>query len=113
MSRLHLTNGLIGLLSVILGFISKSFYRSYAYQNKLSDLGLSDWAPSFFYVLGFSQLMLIKKYRYPWLVILIITAASILYEFMQAGNQMLDAKDIFASAVGGIISFLLLKLRHS
>ena len=98
MSRLHLTNGLIGLLSVILGFISKAFYRSYAYQNKLSDLGLSDWAPSFFYVLGFS---------------LIITAGSILYEFMQAGNQMLDAKDIFASALGGIISFLLLKFRHS
>ncbi len=113
MSRLHLTNGLIGLLSVILGFISKAFYRPYAYQNQLSDLGLSDWAPSFFYVLGFSQLLLIKNYRYPWLVILMITAGSILYEFMQAGNQLLDAKDIFASALGGIISFLLLKFRHS
>ncbi|MEL4457089.1 hypothetical protein [Lutimonas vermicola] len=65
MSRLHLTNGLIGLLSVILGFISKAFYRYYAYHNKLSDLGLSDRATSLFYVLGFSQLMLIKSYRYP------------------------------------------------
>lgn len=111
MQTLNLRNGFIGFIAVILGFIAKSFYRPYAYQHQLNDFGLADSAPSFFYVIGFSQLMLIKNNRYPGLVILIITVGSVLYELFQSKGQLPDSTDILASCFGGVVSLIIWKMQ--
>lgn len=111
MQKLNLRNGFVGLIAVILGFMAKSFYRPYAYQHQLGDFGLADSAPSFFYVIGFSQLMLIKNTSYPWLIILIITLGSVLYELFQSKGQLLDHADILASCFGGIVSLIIWKMQ--
>ena len=107
MNNLNLKNGLIGLLSVIMGFIAKSVYRPYANQQHINDFGFADSAPSFFYVIGFSQLLLIKNNTKPKILIILVTMGSVGYEVFQSRHQILDISDIFASLLGGLISFFI------
>ncbi len=53
-------NAIIGIIAVICGFLLKVYYRPYAYQKNIPDFGIADGAPSFFYVIGFSQLLLLR-----------------------------------------------------
>ena len=110
MSRIQKNHFLIGVLAVIFGFICKIVYRPYAYEQQIQDLGFADGAPSLFYVIGFSQLLLVKKFKYPWLVILTITLGSLAYEIMQQRNGSLDLTDIGMSILGGVSSFILWKV---
>jgi hypothetical protein len=103
------TFGLIGLFSTIIGFISKAFYREYIYAQQIDDFGIANFAPSFFYVLGFSQLMLIRPTKYPYAIAMIVMIASILYELMQyRANELLDFPDIIASIMGAICSMIII-----
>lgn len=111
MNKKNLFHGLFGLFAVIIGFISKVFYRPYAYQNELRDYGLADFSPSLFYVIGFSQLLLLKPAKHPWLFIIVVTLGSVGYEMMQGrANGNLDINDIVASVIGGFISLILWKM---
>ena len=103
--------GIIGFVSTLTGFLAKIFYRDYINMNGINDFGFSGFLPSYFYVLGFSQLLLIKPTRYPTIVITIVTFASVGYEFMQyRSSNHLDLLDICASVFGGITSVIALKL---
>ncbi|WKK66260.1 hypothetical protein [Lutimonas zeaxanthinifaciens] len=107
MNGINKNHFIVGVLSVIAGFIAKTIYRPYVYEYQINDFGLADGAPSFFYVIGFSQLLLVKKFRYPWLVILVIVTGSLAFEFWQMRNRPLDLIDTGMSILGGICSFLL------
>jgi hypothetical protein len=103
--------GLIGLLFTIAGFLGKTVYRDFVNVNRISDYGFAGFLPSYFYVLGFSLLLLIRPTRYPKLIISFVTVASILFEIKQwVSTQIFDLNDIIASIAGGITAVLILKL---
>lgn len=106
-NHLNISNGFIGLLAVVTGFIAKTLYRPYAYQHELIDYGIANSAPSFFYVIGFSQLLLIKSNSHPKTVILLVTIGSVAYEVFQSRHQALDITDIIASLFGGAVSLMI------
>ena len=114
--RINGLYGIIGLLSVILGFLSKTIYRDYINLNEINDLGVAGSLPSYFYVVGFTLLLLIKPNKYPKILVLIVTLGSVLYELMQSGSTgKLDVNDILASIAGGLTVLVLLimvKKRH-
>ncbi|MDD2798640.1 MAG: hypothetical protein PHV20_08625 [Bacteroidales bacterium] len=103
---------IVGLTAVILGFASEAFYRDFIYSNQIDDFGFANFLPSYFYVIGFSQLLLIQLSRFSRWIILSVTLASVGYEFMQfAHSTAFDLGDSLASIVGGISSLLLLQLK--
>jgi len=106
----HKASFLIGILFVVIGFLVKVFYRDYINSHGIEDFGLAGSLPSFFYVIGFSQLLQIRPIKYPWLVIVVVTVGSIIYEFKQQSSNLagLDTNDIIASIAGGAISLLIL-----
>ncbi|HEY3391041.1 MAG TPA: hypothetical protein VGK38_15795 [Prolixibacteraceae bacterium] len=107
----HKTAFLIGIVFVIIGFMGKVFYRNYINSNGIDDFGLAGSLPSFMYVIGFSQLLQIRPVKYPSLIILVVTAGSIIYEFKQSyGSGTLDINDIIASIAGGAVSLLILSI---
>jgi len=44
--------GIVGFISVIFGFIAKTFYRPYALINDLNDFEIADCLPSLFSLIG-------------------------------------------------------------
>lgn len=106
MNRYQRYIGLIGLAVVALGFIGKIFYRDFIRTNQINDFYLADMLPSFFYVVGFALLLLIKPGKKAMYIITIVTAGSILYEFYQAvDSRIVQWEDVIASVIGGIIAY--------
>jgi hypothetical protein len=86
-------------------------YRSIVNSNGIYDFGLAGSLPSFLYVIGFSQLLMIRPIRYPVFTILVVALGSVIYEFKQFYTSgTLDTNDIVASVAGGVISFFILFL---
>jgi hypothetical protein len=111
MDRNSMIPGIIGFTSTLIGFFSKVFYRSFISLHRIDDYGIAGFLPSYFYVLGFSQLLLIKQTKNPLIVIAVVTLASIGFEFLQYHNSShLDVPDIVASMFGGITSMIVVKL---
>jgi len=107
----HRASFLIGLVFVIIGLLAKSVYRNYVNSNGIDDFGLAGSLPSFLYVIGFSQLLMIRPVRYPGLIISVVTLGSVIYEFKQFHESgKLDTNDIIASLAGGAISLFILYL---
>jgi hypothetical protein len=105
----HKTSFLIGIVFLVLVFLGKAFYRQYINSHGFDNLGIAGSLPSFMYVIGFSQLLQIRPIKYPSLVVLVVTAGSIIYKFKQSyGSGTLDINDIIASILGGIVSLLIL-----
>lgn len=99
------------MLFVILGFSGKTVYRDFITLNNINDYDIAGFLPSFFYVAGFSLLLLIKDTRYPALIISIVTIASILFELKQfVSTGVFDMKDSIASFAGGLIAFIAVKV---
>ncbi len=108
MNRKKLVFGLIGLTATIIGFAAKIFYRNYIFTNSIEDFGLADALPSLFYVIGFSQLLLIKPPVKPGVLITMVALASSLFEIRQYYTYgIADYFDIIASVTGGLISFFI------
>lgn len=99
------TYGIVGFIFVIFGFIGKIFYRDYINSNHIDDFGISGFLPSFLYVVGFSQMLLMATSKFPKTTVVIVAIASVLFEIKQYhSTSILDIKDIVASLIGGIIS---------
>lgn len=102
--------GLIGLLFTIAGFLGKSVYRDFVYSNHVNDYGFAGFLPSYFYVVGFSFLLLIRPTQFPKSIIAIVTIFSLLFEVKQwISSQVFDFYDCIASLIGGITALLVLK----
>jgi len=109
MQRRHLYF-IIGLLFVIIGFVSKMVYRPFAYSNSFKDFGIANSAPSFFYVIGFSFLLSIHPRFNVLYVALAVTVGSIIYECYQYfGAYQFDTSDAIYSTIGGILTILMHK----
>jgi hypothetical protein len=107
----HRLSFLIGLGFVIAGFLAKTYYRDYINSNGIDDFGLTGSLPSFMYVIGFSQLLMIRPVKYPALIVLVVSFSSVIYEFKQFYiSGIPDTNDIIASVAGGAISLLILYL---
>lgn len=103
--------GIIGFIAVVLGFTGKTCYRDYVNLSGMNDFGIAGFLPSYFYVLGFSLLLLIRPTKFPKLIISVVTIASILFEVKQfVSTSNLDLKDIMASIAGGLTGIFILKL---
>jgi hypothetical protein len=99
--------GITGLLSVIFGFLGKTVYRDFIISKNVNDYGIAGFLPSFFYVIGFSLLLLIRPVRFPVIIIAVVTFASVLFELNQYGSTgQFDIRDTLASIAGGIVAFL-------
>ena len=103
--------GLIGLTATIIGFLCKVFYRDYINSNGIYDYGIAGFLPSYFYVAGFSLLLLMRPVKHPMLVAAIVTVASIFYEVKQYfSSGLFDFPDIIASVAGGLTAILFIIL---
>ncbi len=103
--------GSAGFLAVALGFLGKSVYRDFIVSNQINDFGIEGFLPSYFYVAGFSLLLMIRPVRFPVLIISIVTLASLLFEIKQSvSSGHIDFIDIAASIAGGLTAFLIFKL---
>ncbi len=99
------------MLATIAGFLSRAVYREYINANLISDFGLAEFLPSYFYVGGFSLLLLIQLDGFPRSTILVVTLASILFEFWQtASSASFEIRDVIASIIGGLTSLLIVTL---
>ena len=100
---------LVGLIAVILGFLSKAFYRPFIYSHNISDFKLADSLPSFFYVVGFSSLLSVNPLGIkPKTIIIIVTLASIVFEGYQFSHKgFFDVPDTLYSIFGGTVSILI------
>ena len=104
-------NGIIGFIFFVLGFIAKGFYREFIISNEIDDFGVAGFLPSYLYVVAFALLMQMSPFRYPILIIIVITLASILFEIKQYfGSGILDYADIIASIAGGLSAFIIVKM---
>jgi len=110
MTKKSIACGSIGLIATVLGFLGKAFYRDYIHSNAINDWGIEGFLPSYFYVAGFSLLLLIKPAKYPVVIISMVTLASVLFEFRQYfSTGFFDLKDVLASIAGGVTAFIILK----
>lgn len=101
---------LILLLSII-AILFKSIYRQYIYANQINDFGIADASPNFFSGLIFVllyfvqyQKMSLKKHA------LFVLIGLVGYELIQGSlfkSNVFDLKDIIASILGTLISYLL------
>ena len=99
---------IIGFLSVILGFLGKIIYRPFIYSNNIADLGFANSLPSLFYVFGFSFLLFINQFVKAYIIIIIVTLASILFELYQFWRtDNFDLSDVVFSILGGVLAIFL------
>ena len=105
----HKASFLIGLAFLLIGFVVKVFYLRHIDSIGLKDFGLAGSLPSFLGVIGFSQLLQIRPIKYPSLVMIVVTAGSIIYEYKKSFQSgTLEVNNIVASIVGGAVSLLIL-----
>jgi hypothetical protein len=108
----------IFLASFFLGLLSKLLYREFVLKNNISDFGFADAAPNLFFTIGFSALLLAFDENIYYIIA--VVAASIFYEIDQAFDLVrifwspgtFDIKDIFATIAGGLIIFLVVRIRR-
>ena len=109
MEEKHRTSFLIGFVILLAGFLARFVFRSFIVGHGIDDFGLAAWLPRFLYVIGFSQILLIRPIKYPPLVMVVVAIGSIVYEYKKSftsGN--LDISIIVASILGGVVSYLIL-----
>lgn len=78
-----------------------------------NDFGLADSGPSFFNVISLSQLLQLRKYQTPPIIIFLVVIASLIYEICQSRKQVLDLGDLVASLFGGMVAYLLTYSKNS
>jgi hypothetical protein len=65
LSKKNILYGITGFLAVVFGLLGKTIYRDFIISSNTYDHGIAGFLPSFFYVIGFSLLLLIRPVRFP------------------------------------------------
>lgn len=108
MNKKQVTYGIAGLIFTAAGFVVKIFFRDYIEINRIYDFSLWAMLPSFLFVIGFSQLLLIKPPLKPRITIWMVVLASVLFELRQYySTGIADYVNLIASLAGGFISLLI------
>ncbi len=101
-------------VSFTLAILVKKVFRPWAYQYEIRFLGIADWGPSLFYIIGMEMLIaaLITmtgrlkhlKFQTMWGVI----AGALFYEISQSmrSDRWFSWDDVFATIVGGLVAVL-------
>jgi hypothetical protein len=101
----------IGVLFGIFGFASKLLYRPYILTNHVNDLGINEFAPSFFYTAGMCLIAAAFSKKAPFITMIAIALGSITYELEQFfTDRTFDIKDLIAVMVAFVTSIFIFKL---
>lgn len=111
-SRTRAINLLIAALAFALTEIGRDVYRPYVYRHNLNDLGIADTIGNHLgtiTVVFFSLAISHAGRRDGLIMMVVIVAGLVLYEFTQQlmRDSTFDWRDIVATFVGGLISFLI------
>jgi hypothetical protein len=90
----------------------KKIFRPWAYQKEIRFLGIADWGPSLFYIIGMVILiatLITKTGRLRHLKVQImwgVIAGALFYEISQSmrSDRWFNWEDFFATMVGGLIA---------
>jgi glycosyltransferase involved in cell wall biosynthesis len=110
---IRVVNFLIFLSSFIITEIGRKIYRPYIYSNDINDFGLADTVGNFFGTITqiyFSLTILNPDYKNGKWIFPFITVGYIVYELAQyflPGTNTCDPKDIIATIISGILSYLI------
>jgi hypothetical protein len=101
----------IGLIFGVLGFASKLLYRPLIIDNDLNDIGINEFAPSFFYTVGVCLIGACFSKKKPNVTMIFIALGSTAYEFEQMfSNYYFDIKDLFAIVGALLVSLFIFKI---
>lgn len=96
----------IGFTAMAAGFAVKIIYPENVYNA--NNLKLADAFATILFVIGFSQLLLLKPLLRPGITIAVVTLASFLFEIRQYYSYgIADYLDVAASIAGGFISYFI------
>lgn len=104
----------LGIIFGVLGFASKLLYRPLILTNELNDIGINEFAPSFFYTAGLCLIGASLSKKRPQITMIFIALGSTTYELEQFfTGYYFDIKDLFAIMFALIISIFLFKVVES
>jgi hypothetical protein len=100
----------IGIIFGVLGFASKLLYRPLIITNDINDIGINEFAPSFFYTAGLCLIGASFSKKKPQITMILIALGSTAYELEQIfTDNYFDIKDLIAIMFALLISFLIFK----
>lgn len=104
----------IGIIFGVLGFASKLLYRPLIMTNDINDIGINEFAPSFFYTAGLCLIGASFSKKKPQITMILIALGSIAYELEQIFTDYnFDIKDLFAIMFALLISIFIFKIVES
>ena len=106
---------IIFIFMFILTEIGRKIYRPYIYSNKISDFWIADTIGNFtgtIAIIFFELAGINPEYKNGKIFIYIIVVGLIVYELLQyfSPRSICDWRDMIATLVAGIISFIIYKL---
>jgi len=106
---------IIFIFMFILTEIGRKIYRPYIYSNKISDFWIADTIGNFtgtIAIIFFDLAGINPEYKNGKIFIYIIVVGLIVYELLQyfSPKSICDWRDMIATLVAGIISFIIYKL---
>ena len=106
---------IIFIFMFILTEIGRKIYRPYIYSNKISDFWIADTIGNFtgtIAIIFFDLAGINPEYKNGKIFIYIIVVGLIVYELLQyfSPRSICDWRDMIATLVAGIISFIIYKL---
>ena len=104
----------IGIIFGVLGFASKLLYRPLIMTNDINDIGINEFAPSFFYTAGLCLIGASFSKKKPQITMIFIALGSTAYELEQIiTDYYFDIKDLFAIMFALLISIFIFKIVES
>lgn len=104
----------IGILMGVMGFVSKLIYRPFILTNNINDIGINEFAPSFFYTAGICLIGAGYSTKTQKKTMIFLALGSLAYEIEQIFSaRVFDFKDIAAIVIAFFISIVILKIYES
>jgi hypothetical protein len=104
----------IGILMGVMGFVSKLIYRPFIMTNNINDIGINEFAPSFFYTAGICLIGAGYSTKTQKKTMIFLALGSLAYEIEQIFSaRVFDFKDIAAIVIAFFISIVILKIYES
>ena len=105
---------LLGIMMGILGFASKLIYRPFVLTNNVNDIGINEFAPSYFYTAGICLIGASFSKKNKKNTMIFLALGSLSYEIEQIfSERIFDFKDIAAIVIAFFTSIIILKIYES
>lgn len=101
----------IGFIFGVLGFASKLLYRPWILNNSINDIGINEFAPSFFYTVGVCLIGASFSKKKPDITMIFIAGGATAYELEQIFTRFyFDIKDLIAIIVALFVGLIIVKI---